>query len=536
MADTRKQRSLWRKAPLRFVHSLPIGITLLFAVAAVSVAGTLINPLSRAQEVVYYTWWFQLLLVALAVNLSATTIRSWIDRIGPALRARPMRSRESYDSQEPRREMAFSGDVEAVGEAFRRRGFVVATDGDSGVARKGRIGYLGAPIAHLGVVIVLLSGFASAWLAREGALVLHEGQSSDVMFERPAMDEFVEMGFTLVCDDFETGVFPRTGIPSKFISTVSVGNAGESLAEQRDEGLIAQPVEVNRSLKVNGWTLHQTSYEAVQGSQRFVIEVASGDDEPHRLEISPNQTRPLPFDKFARLSVGAVYPYAWSITRDGVEEASGNLLSGSSALQLLVRQFEPDFMMGPDGKSSRSQEPNNPAAHIMVLDGESVAHAQWSFSRPDLKNAMSREPGAFDLDLVEVSGSAPHWRLTIDVTRTKDGANLGRHTVGVGERLTLVGSSSAPAAQKGTWKVDFVENTTLYRTTLTLARNPMIMVVYLGCSLMVAGLLLAFGALRRDVWFWVDGENGRLFVAARYRLARTTFDWSAAKALNSLDV
>lgn len=534
MADSRKQRSLWRRAPFRFIHSLPIGITLLFIVAAASVAGTLINPLSRAQELVYYTWWFQLLLVALAVNVSGATIRSWIDRIVPALRARTMRSRESYDGQEPRREVAFSGDVEAVGEAFRRRGFVVATDGDRGVARKGRLGYLGAPIAHLGIVIVLMSGFASAWLSREGALVLHEGQSSDVMFERPAMDELVEMGFTLMCDDFETGVFPRTGIPSKFISTISVANEGESLADQSDEDLIAQPVEVNRSLEVNGWTLHQTSYEPVQGFPRFIVEVSSGEGEPHRLEISPDQTRSLPFDKFARLSLEAAYPYAWSIRRDGVEEAAGSLHSGGSALQLFVRQFEPDFMMGADRKfSSRSQEPNNPAAHIMVLDGESVAHSQWSFSRPELKNAMSRESGAFGVDLVKVSGSAPHWRLTIDVARTADGASLGRHVVGVGQRLTLVGATSAPAAQEGKWTVEFVENTLAYRTTLTLARNPMIVVVYFGCTLMTVGLLLAFGIARRDVWFWVD--EGRLRVAARYRLARTTFDRSAAKALNSLE-
>ena len=59
--------------------------------------------------------------------------------------------------------------------AFRARGFRVFVEGGEGYAIKGLLGRWGAPISHLGFILVLLGGFASAWFAREGGVWLLEG-------------------------------------------------------------------------------------------------------------------------------------------------------------------------------------------------------------------------------------------------------------------------------------------------------------------------------------------------------------------------
>ena len=50
----------------------------------------------------------------------------------------------------------------------------------------------------------------------------------------------------------------------------------------------------------------------------------------------------------------------------------------------------------------------------------------------------------------------------------------------------------------------------------------------------VSGMLVAFGARRKEVWFWVDEAGKRLCVAGRYQYARDTLDPDTRAAMESL--
>ena len=54
---------------------------------------------------------------------------------------------------------------------------------------------------------------------------------------------------------------------------------------------------------------------------------------------------------------------------------------GDSGLTATVDAFVPDFVMGADGIGSRSPEPNNPAAHVVIVEGGETVFDGWLFAR-----------------------------------------------------------------------------------------------------------------------------------------------------------
>ena len=82
--------------------------------------------------------------------------------------------------------------------------------------------------------------------------------------------------------------------------------------------------------------------------------------------------------------------------------------------------------------------------------------------------------------------------------------------------------------------MSLIQTVPAYRTVLTLTRNPALSVVYIGCGLIMAGLLLAFGVEYKVIRFAADSQAGLLHVAAFYRPPREGFDKSTARALRQL--
>jgi cytochrome c biogenesis protein len=87
----------------------------------------------------------------------------------------------------------------------------------------------------------------------------------------------------------------------------------------------------------------------------------------------------------------------------------------------------------------------------------------------------------------------------------------------------------------GGWNVRVKERVPAYATYLTLTRNPMVPVIYFGCAVMLAGLMIAFFIRSRQVWFRIDPAKRRLYVAALYRhQAATSLDRATRAALDEL--
>lgn len=54
---------------------------------------------------------------------------------------------------------------------------------------------------------------------------------------------------------------------------------------------------------------------------------------------------------------------------------------GSSGLSVTVDTFVPDFVMGADGIGTRSPQPNNPAAHVVILEDGKTVFDGWLFAK-----------------------------------------------------------------------------------------------------------------------------------------------------------
>ncbi|NQU42157.1 cytochrome c biogenesis protein ResB, partial [bacterium] len=202
--------SIWGADPLKWLFSLKTGLALLVVLTVASIVGTLIDPLEKAQALIYYSGWYLTFLLLLAVNVGCATVRHIKERILPARGIQFRKQKKFYEVGRPRGEVPFQGTVEDAARVFARHGLKTATEEDFGYGWRGKLGYWGAPLAHFGIILVLVSGFVSKWVAREGFVVLGEGERTDKLIVRGDEGMTAEdLGFTVICEDFDTGFFPR---------------------------------------------------------------------------------------------------------------------------------------------------------------------------------------------------------------------------------------------------------------------------------------------------------------------------------------
>ena len=543
MPQIPSRKRLWHTSPWKWLFSLQTGIALLVLVVLASIYGTLVNPFEKALALVYHAWWYQILLLALALSIVCTTVRTMVEKTIPSLRIRFRDPRESRAPGRPSLTIPSSGNAEAVAQAFRKRRFGVATQGPLGYAWKGRITRLGSPISHLGIVIILLGGFLMSWVSREGVVDLAEGEETSEMRLRSAPDQPVPLGFTLRCDDFETGFFPKTRIPSKYISSLTVLGSQNAIRTGQ--------VEVNRSMVVNGWKIHQAEFTEIPGASRFLLEVGKKDlPASVTLELSPGQTRPLPGMAHAGISLSGKFPYPWTLTtRDG-GKSGGVLLRNAKGLRVRVDNFVADFVIGQDRKvASRSDELNNPAAHITVMEGDREILSQWLFAREDLKGMMHRESkSAYEFDLAKVSRDGARLRFDLTIKDTRGDGPSRAIQLGLNEETAIPGDQADNGGAAGEkenlppeqpaggadWRVSLVRNVPAYRTILTLTRNPALPIIYGGCGVVMAGLLLVFLMGRKEIRFRADEHKKLLHVVGIYRHPREALDGTTIGILEKL--
>ncbi len=526
---------IWHRSPWNWFFSLGLGVTILVILTIASIIGSMIDPLSRAQALVFYTWWYKLLLIALAVNMTCATVKTIITKLIPTQALRVHTNKSFYANEQIVTRVPFRGTTEQAGAAFRAQGFKVKTDGAAGAARTGWWGRFGAPVSHLGMVIVLLAGFTSSWVAKEAIVQVPEGHTTTTKRMQVGGEGIVPLGFELTVNDFSTGYHPRTRIPSHYTSDITARNNGQVL--------YAGPVEVNHSPRINGWRLHQTSYQELESLPRWRVEVAGvGLPSPLTTEISPGQTRDLTGAENLRLAMDN--RQNWVLVNGHEQLASGTAAGGGASnerLTLVANRFEPDFVLGADREvTSRSDELNNPALHVTLFSNGSPSGQQWLFARDDMK-AMAHAPGGHhEIELLDIRGEAPNYTFVVAVTDCDScgGGLIGRVALTIGEEAVVrePKEPEEPAEEEeGEWTVAIGDRVTAYATVLTLTRNPAIPTIYFGCILMIIGLGMSFFVPRRSVWFLHDAEKGELHVAARYRHPTESFDRTTSAALARLE-
>ncbi|VVS93840.1 cytochrome c biogenesis protein ResB [Desulfoluna spongiiphila] len=208
----------------------------------------------------YHSWWFQLLLVLLGINLvvcSMDRLPAVLKIIGKTQRLNP----ENYRRAAKGDPLAMAKAPGAVAEDLSARltssmgRFTRVDEGEARYlfAEKGRWTRLGVYVVHAGVLLLLVGGLLGSLFGYEGAMNITEGETSGVV-RLNGSNAALPLPFELRCDTFSVS-FYDTGAPKEYRSDLVVVEGGRDV--------LSRKVVVNDPLRYKGISFYQASYGMV---------------------------------------------------------------------------------------------------------------------------------------------------------------------------------------------------------------------------------------------------------------------------------
>ncbi len=267
-----------------FFTSVRLTIVILLTLAATSIIGTLIpqnqEPAAYIQAFgsflyrlfdlfglfdMYHSWWFQLLIVSLTLNIIVCSI----DRISANRRIlfvkKPTFNLARF--RNIKRKETFNDDrsvdqLQAVCLAFvkghYRHHHIEATDTGTAIyGEKGRWTRFGVYTVHLSVVLLLIGGLIGSLFGFDGWVNIPEGESVSQIRLR-GQGQLLQLGFEIRCDDFDVS-FYETGAPKEFRSSLTILEQGREV--------IKKDIIVNDPLRYKGVNMFQSSYGQMPSDQ-----------------------------------------------------------------------------------------------------------------------------------------------------------------------------------------------------------------------------------------------------------------------------
>jgi len=357
------------KSLFKYFSSVKLAIVLLIIITLASVVGTFIPQQRSPEEYVarygqgaanlfqrlqltnlYKSWWFSALLFLFALNIIVCTL----DRLSPKLKKtfQPRVAVEAKDiavlkiKEKLKKHTSLNSTREMVKKELSSRRYRVRETQEENkaflYARKRILGWFGADIVHLGILIIIAGGIISGIGGFRWNLSFSEGRILDV----PRAE------FKLKLDKFETEYYPSGGVKD-WKSTLTV--------LENEKPVLNKTVEVNHPLSYKGFVFYQSSY--------------GWDWRNPSVEIVAKKREDSSFSRKIELKIG--------------ERAK---LEGEN-IEVSVLEFIPDFVIGEKGQiTSRSLNPNNPAAFIEGWQAEEKIFSGWIFAKfPDFDRIHSEK-------------------------------------------------------------------------------------------------------------------------------------------------
>jgi len=217
-------------------------------------------------------------------------------------------------------------------------------------ARKRILGWFGADFVHVGILIILAGGIISGAGGIRKNLTFSEGKVLDIQ----------EAEFKLRLDKFETEYYPN-GSVRDWKSTLTV--------IENEKPILSKVIEVNHPLTYKGFVFYQSSYGWNWTNTSVGIWVRKRKD--------PSFLRKIDMKVGQRVS-----------------------LEGEN-IHISVMRFIPDFIINDRNEvTSRSIQPNNPAALIEGWEGEEKIMSGWIFSKfPDFARIHSEKETDLSFEL-----------------------------------------------------------------------------------------------------------------------------------------
>ncbi len=423
------------KALLRFFTSVRVAITLLIVLICVSILGTLIPQDRSPQEYLirygqisgllqrlqftrlYHSLWFILLLALFGLNIAVCTIERLPAKLRRAMRPRFETKSKNLLALKIRDRFACAFGLaeakEATKRELKRRHYRLRMEEEEGrvalTARKRVLGLFGSDVVHVGLLIILAGGIISGLGGRRSNLTLLENQTLPVP----------EAGFSIRLDKFTTELYPDGNIKD-WKSALSVIEDGRPVRQKT--------IEVNHPLSHRGFVFYQSGYGWDWKDPTLEIWVKKKSDSAnlHKLLLRPGEAATLEGEN---LEVRAV-------------------------------RFLPDFVLGDENQpTTRSTEPNNPAAFIEGRQGEETIFSGWVFAKfPDFSRMHSAKGTDLSVELKNIE--APQYSV------------------------------------------------------IQVAKDPGVEWIWIGCGLLMVGLFLAFYWPTREIRFILDPGHGKTEIAA----------------------
>ena len=305
--ESRKQPfSLWSA-----FSSIRLTLFLLILIAITSIFGTLIPQQESAMRVaenlsptlvrlldslnlfdMYHSWWFRLIIGALAVNLIVCSL----DRFPSSLkrfRSSPKTDREKpFENLPPERsfalKQAFEPVSDAVGDLLRSKFRKVERKDKEKAAfffvEKGRFTHFGVYLVHFSVLLILLGGIAGSLFGFQAFVNIPEGEGVDKVTLRKSRVA-KPLPFSVRCDKFTVEFYPN-GTPKEYRSDLVFLSNGNVVFEG--------PLRVNHPITFQGITFYQSTYGTLPGNRVRLSLKREGAGGNAVVEAQVNTPFPLP--------------------------------------------------------------------------------------------------------------------------------------------------------------------------------------------------------------------------------------------------
>jgi cytochrome c biogenesis protein len=297
-----------------FFTSVKLTIVLLLSLAVTSIIGTLIPQNEDPQAYVkafggalfqlfnlldlfdmYRSWWFQLLIVLLTVNIIVCSI----DRMSSNRRIlfvrKPSFKLPRFRNLKHRQEFTVPGTprqvkgvyLKFISRRFRHSQVDAAENGFVIFGEKGRWTRFGVYTVHLSVVLLLIGGLIGSKFGFDGFVNIAEGESAGQIRLRNK-PQMVQLPFTVRCDDFDVS-FYDTGAPKEFRSTLTILEQGRTV--------LTKDIIVNDPLRYKGISFYQSSYGNIPSNEVVLSFTNVKTGKAYTNKATMNQPLQLPEEK-----------------------------------------------------------------------------------------------------------------------------------------------------------------------------------------------------------------------------------------------
>jgi len=343
---TQLARKIWQT-----LSSVKTGVILLIIVVILSAVGTIIlqRPVTEPDEIqraysphalrifdalgltdVFHAWWF----VALLLLVSLSIVAASIERFPNAWRhySRPYKYPDSNFRRflPAQKEFAIADEetgLVAAERALHRAGYqperVVHENHFSLFAEKNRIAEMAVYIVHASLLLIFLGGIMDALWGWRGTLNLTEGQTSNLVEMRDGSTK--PLPFAIRCDRAGQENYPD-GTPKKWWSNLAVVKDSSEL--------LRKEIVVNDPLVYGGVRFYQSSYGSTGKVEKLLLAATSTSDPTIKKEITLGLNQEVAID---------------------------------DNTSVRLAEFIPDYVVRDGQVYTRSNQIENPAAHLIVM-------------------------------------------------------------------------------------------------------------------------------------------------------------------------